>query len=784
MKANVIKGLIISLILVMILALAGCGGSDVSSTTGGTSVPTDTTPAATGFGTYSVTINTPAADNKELSASYIPGGSDTLRVTLTGEVITQDMIVTKEIAGPGPHTLTVENVPVGLGIANIEILRDGTIVAQRKHGFYMIAGGNVGPGTLDMGIVIGAGGVCYPSTMEIPSGTTLYFENQDYDADHTVSFNNGAVVLGPIARVQPASQPNTAAVFSALSYTFNTPGTYTYDTGMGAPGSITVYIGPNVTAIDPNHGDIEELNFTVTGQNFTNTQTAVNGQVIFTRVDDPNDISVVTATISSWSDTTITGTAVLPGYKYLVQVIVRGTYSPDAVYYYRARFSTIGDPRVSVGNAKDLSAFIHSKDTEGAPYMAYLDGMNAGYNPVYSEYNSANNVWTQYPYDWSPSCVNARLQLLENGTGVHKVGALLIAQPATVITLPDTTEIAIPSYNALYYVFDGNYARVSPYPQIDYIDSAWRITQLWDVAIDEASVKNFAIAIDNNENVKIAYAAAIPPGGIYQCFAATVTGSGTVLAPVPVLPNVAGWVRDGATAPEPITADAISPLAVKNVSLTVDDAGNFYLAYGDNSNLDGATVMVTPPTTVFSDQWAGAGTQVYYPNSVTGPWALVGKPGFTLGAASAMDITVDTTALISGNYATPLLALRDSGSGLSLRRFTNTYTGDTTTGWLSVGAISGSATTDISIDVYHKVTTGAPVYYVSYSDAKGNLIRYDTEQPDQGWAQVGTAGFSLGTADYLSLFVFPTATGPIPYVGYTDSSYNQKATMQKFGAGD
>ncbi len=179
--------------------------------------------------------------------------------------------------------------------------------------------------------------------------------DQDYVSDRTVTMNSGAVTIGPIGKAAHITQPVTAEVYQSVNQLFNTQGTFTYDSGFGAPGRVLVYGLPTITSVTPDKDSTNgntPLSFTLTGTNFGTSQTSVNGSVKFIQVNesDPNNpwgtIYTVSA-ITSWGNTSIAGTVSLPEGKYRIEVTVRGENTTETVYFYKGTGTyevIVGDP--------------------------------------------------------------------------------------------------------------------------------------------------------------------------------------------------------------------------------------------------------------------------------------------------------------------------------------------------------------------------------------------------------------------------------------------------------
>ncbi|MEQ8191128.1 MAG: hypothetical protein ABRQ39_24400 [Candidatus Eremiobacterota bacterium] len=316
-------------ILIFILAitlLSGCGGGGDSSgiipnnvSVQSTHTPAPGTlvqvpnnpanPSITSYlpgGTFNVTVQFPGADSgakhREISSSDLPYNSHTLRVTITGEAIITPMTGERtdlDPSGAGTYTLTIPDVPVGLNTAVIEVIDpSGNLLCQRKHGFYMTPGGTAGPGLIIPGITIQSDGSCIPQNIDIPLGTTLVYQNQDYDNDRTVQMNSGLLNVGPIAHAEHITQPATAEIFHTATCSFPGEGIYNYDTGYGSPGRVLVYGLPYLTSITDSTGDnkdeaseLSSVSFTLNGTNFGSNQGSVNGSIRFIQVmeNDPNN---------------------------------------------------------------------------------------------------------------------------------------------------------------------------------------------------------------------------------------------------------------------------------------------------------------------------------------------------------------------------------------------------------------------------------------------------------------------------------------------------------------
>ena len=383
------KQLLILLVSALILTLfAGCGGgtdSTIPAINQGDTAENSETPQIPGNtegGTFTLTLNVPGSSisSEKISGSVVPWTGKTLMVTITGEFITAPMISSTEVSPGGTYTATINNVPIGLNTASIEILDENSnIVAQRKYGFFMYSGGIVTAGTIYLGVAIEDTGMCNPPQIEIPTGTTLYFENQDYNNARTASLEGGTISTGAIPQAEHSSGLDSPEVFHTASYTFDTPGDYVYDAGQGGDGTdsykIFVYDLPVLDSISPewiSTTSEAQVDFTLSGNYFGPSQAEVEGEVNLFKLNyswenagSPgfSDGSIVCPSLS-----TCNGTAYL--------AYIDGGNSNNAVVkkFNGTSWETVGPGPMSSGAVGSLSTFVYDNKL----YVAYEDLHNDG----------------------------------------------------------------------------------------------------------------------------------------------------------------------------------------------------------------------------------------------------------------------------------------------------------------------------------------------------------------------------------------------------------------------
>jgi hypothetical protein len=183
------------------------------------------------------------------------------------------------------------------------------------------------------------------------------------------------------------------------------------------------------------------------------------------------------------------------------------------------------------------------------------------------------------------------------------------------------------------------------------------------------------------------------------------------------------------------------------VTSIVLDNGTPYVAYVDGNNYSTATVMKY--------------------DSVSGDWVSVGPANFSPRYLHELAFTIEDgipyvayTSQMDRYKAT--VAKYDSGSG----------------NWINIGAAGFSNGEADSISL--AVDNGIPyVAFADYSDDSGKATVMKFDANSGNWVSVGTAGFSDGEADYVSLAI----NSGIVYVVYEDLANEGKATVMKFEGG-
>jgi hypothetical protein len=304
-------------------------------------------PASTessGWGSLTIKVAVPSEESSDAENRVIPYRSRSLQVDITGDGIPPELSASiPDIAIT--RSLTINNIPSGLHEATLRILdQDGAVMAERKHGFYLLAGATMDAGTLAMGVALipddNGGYSVSPAAIDIPRGTTLCFENRDPANRHPVNlkddYSSATRSCSLIDAAVPESEPHTPAHYFTGTIQFTSAGLYRYvssDYSGGSASRILIYNPPALTKITPesDHHPSSNVSFTLKGSNFGTSQAMVDGQVQF--INKETGQPAPNITITAWGDRQITGVVNVPRGEYRVRVAVRGTQTTGDVTF-------------------------------------------------------------------------------------------------------------------------------------------------------------------------------------------------------------------------------------------------------------------------------------------------------------------------------------------------------------------------------------------------------------------------------------------------------------------
>jgi hypothetical protein len=201
---------------------------------------------------------------------------------------------------------------------------------------------------------------------------------------------------------------------------------------------------------------------------------------------------------------------------------------------------------------------------------------------------------------------------------------------------------------------------------------------------------------------------------------------------------------------------------VGSAQFSPDTIGNLELYVYDDAS--------TPvPYVAFDDGAEGQQASVMMYNGSN--WSYVGDAGFS-GSTDNLSIFVYD----DGGEPVPYVALQDGGIGHG-KSTVMMYNG---LSWVNVGNDKFSDGDAGYISLYVYDDGGEPVPYLSFTDesrdGKVTVMSYDGSD----WVNVGSPGFSAGTAKFTSLFVYDDSGIPVPYVAYQDWGNDDKASVMMF----
>ncbi|UXX79966.1 hypothetical protein N7E81_02455 [Reichenbachiella carrageenanivorans] len=253
-------------------------------------------------------------------------------------------------------------------------------------------------------------------------------------------------------------------------------------------------------------------------------------------------------------------------------------------------------------------------------------------------------------------------------------------------------------------------------------------------------------------------------------------------------------LRDVAPSWQVIGAAGFSAGKAHDQSIAVHN-GIPYVAYRDEANGNKTTVMKYE-----DDQWQVVGTAgfsqgyatfqslafngdvpyVAYRDDVnnrkttvmkyeSGSWQVVGTKGFarTISArATAVSFTSESQSLVFDN-GVPYIAFKDwsRSEKASVMKFDGTN-------WVQVGTagFTAGATDYVTL----KFASGVP--YIAFEDganaSKATVMKF----VNGAWEIVGTAGISSGSTTYVHLLF----DGTVPYIAYSDNDEAGKTTVMKY----
>ena len=239
-----------------------------------------------------------------------------------------------------------------------------------------------------------------------------------------------------------------------------------------------------------------------------------------------------------------------------------------------------------------------------------------------------------------------------------------------------------------------------------------------------------------------------------------------------------------------VGTEGFSASQVLSTSIAIDSSGNPYVVYVDGANGYKATVMkynssnwtvvgdpgFSPgfinncsivigkngvPYVLFVDSLHGYRTTVMMYNDTD--WVTVGNPGFSAGEVFFPEMAIDRNGTPYVGFPTY------SGTGAGTITVMK-YNGST---WETLGSVRYSSDCVLQFDI---TVDSCCTPYIAFCDSANESKAMVMKFVDTSWQLVGTAGFSAGNFDQISIII----SNGIPYVSYVDYANGQKPTMMKY----
>lgn len=404
-------------------------------------------------------------------------------------------------------------------------------------------------------------------------------------------------------------------------------------------------------------------------------------------------------------------------------------------------WETVGSSGISAGSATQLSIAF---SPDGAPFVAYQDSSftNSG---IVERWDAADNSW-KYVAQLSSQ------PLLIRGISMAFApdGKLYVAYRNRSLGNKATVERTNATYTQREVVglsgfSDGEIEDISMAtspdgtPYVAYVDRA-NGSKATVMSLNAGGAQWTPVgASEFSMGLSTDISLALAPNGVpYLAYSDKANrGMATVIR-----------LNSAGTTWEPVGLGSLSVGAAAHTSLAFGPDGKPYVAYQDGANEYKATVMRM--------------------NADGSAWESVGIAGFSEGAVSY-------TSLKFGTDGKPYLAFQDGANG---GRATVMRVNAGGTAWEIVGT-PGFSPGAASYTSLAFGLSGEP--YVGFQDGanggKATVMRWNPD--DSTWEVLGNAGFSSGTASYLSLAVNPEGT---PYLAFQGPASAYQALLMRLNA--
>jgi hypothetical protein len=445
-----------------------------------------------------------------------------------------------------------------------------------------------------------------------------------------------------------------------------------------------------------------------------------------------------------------------------------------------AAWETVGSIGLDVLN--DTIADL-ALDSNSVPYLAYQDGEHSNKATVIRYFpapqvttNAATGVAT------NSAILHGTVNALNVSTAVtfeygltNAYGSSITANPGTLTGGSNTAVSAAPTGLWPNTTYHFRVVGTSTGGATNGSDMTFTTLPAWGQIVGTAGFStgqadNIHLALDKNNTPYVAYE---DEGHGNKATVMKYTGSAWVLV------GQAGFSSGDA-----------SPF------LALDSSNTPYVAYSDGANGGKATVMKYTGTGTTGWQTVGPAGFTSDPVSIAGlaidknntpyititilnaseniegtVWKYTG-PGWDLVGSTSFQPIFNICLALDGNN-TPYVAYTTFNPN---NYYVAKYTGTGLTGWADVGTAAPTAGPVSLISLAMDQSNIPYVATTDYHTDKITVVKY-TGTGTTGWATVGSAGFSSGSASSLRLALDKNNT---PYVAYSDGDRSGKATVMKY----
>ncbi len=353
--------------------------------------------------------------------------------------------------------------------------------------------------------------------------------------------------------------------------------------------------------------------------------------------------------------------------------------------------------------------------------------------------------------------------------------------PATAADLSSSFGMTVDGSGNLYFADFANYRvrKISTAGIISTVIGNGSSTYSGDGDAASTALSPAAIAVDGNGNLFVsdefnAGIRKLTTGGLPTM--GTISGATSVCAGISITltdTNTGGvW-----------SSSNVAVATVNNIGVVTGiEAGNTIISHtvsnacGIAHATSNITVNELPAVPIISGAFeVTVGATISLTASVSdGVWnssnvsvASVSSTGIVAGVTiGSVDISYIVSNTCGSTYSTQSVTVNSL--------LDTTSTNDNCSSWNNVG-IAGFSAGTVNAQVIALDPLGVP--YVAYSDESYNNKATVMKYNGTNWVNVGSAGFSSAQVDFMAIAIDSSA---VPYVAYLDSNYSNRVTVRKF----